>query len=82
MIVSVFCLNSTYLYPVPCPEVYLPKNNLKILCSIQQYKYNIEEKIHNQNVYSELDSFGSSTVPGHLRIKIFVFPGCQSIPIY
>ena len=24
--------------------------------------------------YSELDSFGSSTVPGHLRINIFVFP--------
>jgi len=25
-------------------------------------------------MYSELDSFGSSTVPGHLRINIFVFP--------
>ena len=23
--------------------------------------------------YSELDSFGSSTVPGHLRINIFIF---------
>jgi len=31
---------------------------------------------------SELDSFGSSTVPGHFRINIFVFPECQSIPIY
>ena len=33
-------------------------------------------------LYSELDSFGSSTVPGHLRINIFVFPECQSILIY
>ena len=33
-------------------------------------------------MYSELDSFGSSTVPGHIRINIFVFPECQSIPIY
>ena len=33
-------------------------------------------------IYSELDSFGSSTVPGHFRINIFVFPECQSIPIY
>jgi len=32
--------------------------------------------------YSELDSFGSSTVPGHLRINIIDFPECQSIPIY
>ena len=32
--------------------------------------------------YSELHSFGSSTVPGHLRINICVFPECQSIPIY
>jgi len=32
--------------------------------------------------YSELDSFGSSTVPGHLRINICVFPESQSIPIY
>ena len=33
-------------------------------------------------LYSELDSFGSSTVPGHLRINIFVFPECQNIPTY
>jgi len=32
--------------------------------------------------YSILDSFGSSTVPGHLRINIFVFSECQSISIY
>ena len=32
--------------------------------------------------YSELDSFGSSTVPGHLCINIFVFQERQSIPIY
>jgi len=38
--------------------------------------------ILNKIKYSELDSFGSSTVPGHFHINIFVFPECQSIPIY
>ena len=41
----------------------------------------VNRRVH-YNKYSELDSFGSSTVPGHLRIYIFVFPECQSIPIY
>jgi len=31
--------------------------------------------------YSELDSFGSSTVPGQLQKKIFVFPEWYSISI-
>jgi len=39
-------------------------------------------KLRNLSNYSELDSFGSSTVPGHLRINIFVFPEYQSIPTY
>ena len=33
-------------------------------------------------LYSELDSFGSSTVPGHLRIYIFVLPECQSLTTF
>ena len=40
------------------------------------------EKHKPKEGYSELDSFVSSTVPGHHRINIFVCPECQSIPIY
>jgi len=37
-----------------------------------KYMCNLISLSHNTS-YSELDSFGSSTVPGHLHINMFVF---------
>ena len=65
-----FLLTQIHVCLCICSELQFSK--------IRRALWHVEKRFH----YSELDSFGSSTVPGHLRIHIFVFPECPSIPIY
>jgi len=61
----------TLLVTLPSASV-MPATHCRATIHVQVML--VEDSRHFYMGYSELDSFGSSTVPGHLRINIFVFP--------
>jgi len=83
MVNLISLINTVYNYHYHINRLSLYALCLNIICISRQWNsWNIHQWKLLLFLYSELDSFGSSTVPGHLRINIFVFPECQSIPIY
>ena len=81
--VAVFVLKTFICLVLKCDHFFCDLFHLEHKTYCNMYDHSRYQDIGLASFkYSEPDSFGSSTVPGHLRINIFVFPECQSTPIY
>ena len=75
---------STFSSSIYTPDKYFVCKLFSLFCClacfillVSNHNYLSQKCFHSVSffplVYNELDSFGSLTVPGHLRINIFVF---------